>query len=67
MDYIFLKLGVNSSSIENPIVMTETLCNPNYSRKCIFFFFFFFFFFLNLLIIIILIELIVSLMLLLYN
>lgn len=34
MDYIFLKLGVNSSSIENPIVMTETLCNPNYSRKC---------------------------------
>jgi len=33
MNYIFLKLGVNSS-IENPIVMTETLCNPNYSRKC---------------------------------
>lgn len=35
MDYIFLKLGVNSSSIENPIVMTETLCNPNYSRKLV--------------------------------
>lgn len=35
MDYIFLKLGINSSNIENPIIMTETLCNPNYSRKCI--------------------------------
>eukprot|EP00833_Pecoramyces_ruminatium_P013309 jgi/Orpsp1_1/1187341/evm.model.d7180000057020.1 len=35
MDYIFLKLGINSSNIENPIIMTETLCNPNYSRKLV--------------------------------
>ncbi|ORX85405.1 actin-like ATPase domain-containing protein [Anaeromyces robustus] len=34
MDYIFLKLGINTN-IENPIVMTETLCNPNYSRKLV--------------------------------
>ncbi|KAG0784336.1 hypothetical protein G6F57_012168 [Rhizopus arrhizus] len=33
LDYIFLVLGINTSSIQHPIVMTETVCNPQYSRS----------------------------------
>ncbi|KAJ6262895.1 Actin-1 [Drechslerella dactyloides] len=34
LDYSFLKLGINDKGgINHPIVMTETLCNPTYSRK----------------------------------
>lgn len=32
-DYIFTHLGINTQgSVDHPIVMTETLCSPNYSR-----------------------------------
>ncbi|KAF3927519.1 Actin-1 [Arthrobotrys entomopaga] len=34
LDYSFLKLGINNGNgIGHPIVLTETLCNPNYTRK----------------------------------
>ncbi|EPS44358.1 hypothetical protein H072_1662 [Dactylellina haptotyla CBS 200.50] len=34
LDYSFLKLGIDGENgIGHPIVMTETLCNPSYSRK----------------------------------
>ncbi|GAA6043983.1 hypothetical protein JCM8097_003422 [Rhodosporidiobolus ruineniae] len=32
LDYVFIKLGVGSDTLETPIAMTETLCNPSYSR-----------------------------------
>ncbi|EWC44728.1 hypothetical protein DRE_06506 [Drechslerella stenobrocha 248] len=33
-DYSFLKLGIsNDNGVGHPIVLTETLCNPNYTRK----------------------------------
>ncbi|CAO3678210.1 unnamed protein product [Rhizopus stolonifer] len=33
LDYIFLVLGINTTRINHPIVMTETICNPQYSRN----------------------------------
>lgn len=32
LDYVFSKLGITTKSINHPIIMTETLCNPLYSR-----------------------------------
>lgn len=32
LDYTFRHLGIDASSIEHPILMTETLCNPQYCR-----------------------------------
>ncbi|KAM0754182.1 putative chromatin remodeling complex subunit Arp5 [Meredithblackwellia eburnea MCA 4105] len=36
LDYLFYKLGVSSQSIQHPIIMTETLCNPQHSRSLTF-------------------------------
>jgi actin-related protein 5 len=33
LDYIFLVLGISTSSVNHPIVMTEAVCNPQYSRR----------------------------------
>ena len=34
-DYTFLMLGLSGqSSVTQPIVITEPLCNPNYCRNC---------------------------------
>uniref|UniRef100_A0A1B6DIA0 Uncharacterized protein n=1 Tax=Clastoptera arizonana TaxID=38151 RepID=A0A1B6DIA0_9HEMI len=34
-DYIFSHLGIDTEgSIDHPVVMTEALLNPNYSRMC---------------------------------
>ncbi|KAI9317057.1 hypothetical protein BX666DRAFT_137722 [Dichotomocladium elegans] len=33
LDYIFTTLGISDSSIAHPIVMTEPVCVPQYSRK----------------------------------
>lgn len=33
LDYTFVKLGLDGDSVEHPIVMTEPVCNPNYTRK----------------------------------
>ncbi|KAI7849233.1 hypothetical protein BDC45DRAFT_280243 [Circinella umbellata] len=33
LDYIFTTLGINTSSIDHPLVMTEAVCVPQYSRK----------------------------------
>lgn len=32
LDYIFLKLGVSDETVHHPILMSETLCNPVYTR-----------------------------------
>ncbi|EGG12911.1 uncharacterized protein MELLADRAFT_32515, partial [Melampsora larici-populina 98AG31] len=32
LDYIFLKLGVSGDAVHHPILMSETLCNPVYTR-----------------------------------
>ncbi|GAA5940758.1 uncharacterized protein JCM15063_006353 [Sporobolomyces koalae] len=32
LDYVMIKLGVDTQTVQTPIVMTETLCNPSYSR-----------------------------------
>ncbi|PWN37790.1 actin-like ATPase domain-containing protein [Meira miltonrushii] len=32
LDYTFLQLGVQSETVDHPLLMTETLCNPTYSR-----------------------------------
>ncbi len=33
-DYIFYKLGLSSeSSVRHPLLITECICNPNYTRK----------------------------------
>ena len=35
-DYIFSHLGLNNDSqIEYPLLMTEAMCNPNYSRSLV--------------------------------
>lgn len=34
LDFVFYKLGIQSDTVEHPIVMSETLCNPHYSRSC---------------------------------
>ncbi|GAA5828929.1 hypothetical protein JCM3770_003524, partial [Rhodotorula araucariae] len=33
LDYTLVKLGVDSDTLQNPVAMTETLCNPAYSRS----------------------------------
>ena len=33
-DYTFTHLGINTSTVDHPIIFTESLCNPNYSRGC---------------------------------
>lgn len=36
LDYAFIKLGIEgdkSGGLGHPLVMTEPVCNPNYSRK----------------------------------
>lgn len=33
LDYTFLQLGIQSESVNHPLLMTETLCNPSYSRS----------------------------------
>ncbi|GJN92559.1 hypothetical protein Rhopal_005589-T1 [Rhodotorula paludigena] len=33
LDYVLYKLGVDTDTLRNPIAMTETLCNPSYSRS----------------------------------
>lgn len=33
LDYVLLKLGVDTEGLQNPVAMTETLCNPAYSRS----------------------------------
>ncbi|TPX57687.1 hypothetical protein PhCBS80983_g03653 [Powellomyces hirtus] len=35
LDYVFCKLGIDTDRIYHPILMTETLCNPAYSRKLV--------------------------------
>lgn len=32
LDFVLIKLGVDTPNVQTPIVMTETLCNPSYSR-----------------------------------
>lgn len=33
LDYVFLKMGVSGSEkVEHPLLMTEPVCNPNYTR-----------------------------------
>ena len=32
-DHIFTKLGVTGGAVDHPIVFTETLANPNASRR----------------------------------
>jgi actin-related protein 5 len=38
LDYVFLKLGMNGieGGIDMPVVMTETVANFPYSRKCMY-------------------------------
>ncbi|GAA5878506.1 hypothetical protein JCM8547_008434 [Rhodosporidiobolus lusitaniae] len=33
LDYVFIKLGSGAETLETPVAMTETLCNPSYSRS----------------------------------
>lgn len=33
MDYAFIKLGIDSEQVRHPILMTEAMCNPAYSRS----------------------------------
>ncbi|ORY89031.1 hypothetical protein BCR35DRAFT_262595 [Leucosporidium creatinivorum] len=33
LDYVFYKLGLPTETVQHPIVMTESLCNPHYSRS----------------------------------
>ncbi|CAG8706892.1 24773_t:CDS:10 [Racocetra persica] len=33
LDYIFIKLGINTDRVNHPILMTEPVCNPSHSRK----------------------------------
>mmetsp|Transcript_39669 Transcript_39669/g.64339 ORF Transcript_39669/g.64339 Transcript_39669/m.64339 type:complete len:718 (-) Transcript_39669:340-2493(-) len=34
-DRVFDLLGVSSDTVEHPVVLTEPVCNPNYSRKLV--------------------------------
>ena len=47
-DHLFSRLGIDSEgAVHHPVVLTETLCNPNYCRQCkisLFFLIFFLFF-----------------------
>ena len=33
LDYTFQKLGIDTDRVEHPLLLTETLCNPEYSRS----------------------------------
>ncbi|GAA5833951.1 hypothetical protein JCM3766R1_002480 [Sporobolomyces carnicolor] len=33
LDYVLIKLGIDTETVQTPIVMTESLCNPAYSRS----------------------------------
>ncbi|GAA5980993.1 hypothetical protein JCM11641_001422 [Rhodosporidiobolus odoratus] len=33
LDYVLIKLGVATEALETPVALTETLCNPSYSRS----------------------------------
>ncbi|KAJ3556891.1 hypothetical protein NM688_g1772 [Phlebia brevispora] len=33
LDYVFIHLGIDTSSVEHPILMTERLCSPLHSRS----------------------------------
>lgn len=33
LDYTFYKLAIPTGIVQHPVVMTEALCNPNYSRS----------------------------------
>lgn len=33
LDYVFVKLGVEGNRVDHDVVMSEGLCNPQYSRK----------------------------------
>ncbi|GAA6061978.1 hypothetical protein JCM10212_005222 [Sporobolomyces blumeae] len=33
LDYVMIKVGITTETVQTPIVMTETLCNPSYSRS----------------------------------
>ncbi|GAA6016342.1 hypothetical protein JCM11491_006824 [Sporobolomyces phaffii] len=33
LDYVMIKLGVDTHTVQTPICMTEALCNPSYSRS----------------------------------
>lgn len=33
LDYVFYKLGIQSDTVSHPILISETLCNPHYSRS----------------------------------
>lgn len=33
LDYVLLKFGVDTDGLQNPVAMTEALCNPVYSRS----------------------------------
>ncbi|KAJ3145356.1 Nuclear actin-protein involved in chromatin remodeling [Geranomyces variabilis] len=35
LDYVLSKLGIDTESVAHPILMTETLCNPAYSRRLV--------------------------------
>ncbi|KAI8821734.1 uncharacterized protein EV422DRAFT_550513 [Fimicolochytrium jonesii] len=35
LDYVFMKLGIDTDSVRHPVLMTETLCNPVHSRRCV--------------------------------
>src|SRR5438067_1519974 len=32
-NYVFAHLGIDTASVEHPVLLTEAVCNPNYSRK----------------------------------
>jgi hypothetical protein len=32
-DHAFTQLGINTSSITHPVLITETVCNPNAARR----------------------------------
>jgi actin-related protein 5 len=33
LDFVMLKLGIDTETVRTPILMTESLCNPSYSRS----------------------------------
>ncbi|KAJ3289398.1 Nuclear actin-protein involved in chromatin remodeling, partial [Borealophlyctis nickersoniae] len=35
LDYVFAKLGIDTDRISHPVLMTEPICNPAYSRKLV--------------------------------
>lgn len=33
LDYTFSKLGIDTPRVDHPLLLTETLCSPDYSRS----------------------------------